>query len=290
MIDFYPTVSCGEVGKYCNIERALLPVSSWAAYALRSQEKRGLQTDMVIGRIPVPKIPKGMLHVAADCGGFVATKKWGKYKYTPEQYVQWLDALMPEWAACMDYCCEDEITSGIPGVVQERQSMTTAMAHKLWEEYRGKPWVWVPTIQGWNIEDYTRHANEMLPLIQEMQAHYQSLGKGELFRVGIGTLCARASASMIRDVVTNVASILPDVPLHLWGVKLSVMQSAISLPDQVISVDSAAWNGMFHTGREKWKTSGMTQRQYCFEVALPAYEAKIHAALSTPKQLTLDIA
>lgn len=290
MINFYPMISNGELGKYCKIERGLLPVSSWAASALRSQAKRGLTTDMVIGRIPVPKIPKGMTRVAADCGGFVATKKWGKYKYSPEQYVQWLDAVQPEWAAMMDFCCEDEITSGLAGVVKERQSMTTAMAYKLWDEYKDKDWVWVPTIQGWNVSDYIRHANEMLPLIQEMQAHYQSQGKGELFRVGIGTLCARASASMIRDVVTNVASILPDISLHLWGVKLSVMQSTISLPDQVISVDSAAWNGMFHTGREKWKTSGLTQRQYCFEVALPAYEAKIHAALSVPKQLTLDIA
>lgn len=168
-ITFYPTVSCGEIGKYSLIETALLPVSSWAGYALRNQERRGLPTDMVIGRIPVPKTPACMTNIAADCGGFVATKKWGDYKYSPEQYVEWLDALKPTWAAMMDYCCENEITSGKHGVVRDRQQRTTGMAYRLWDEYREKPWVWVPTVQGWDVADYVRHVGEMKPLIEEMR-------------------------------------------------------------------------------------------------------------------------
>jgi len=185
----------------------------------------------------------------------------------------------------MDYCCEDQITSGIADVVRRRQDSTTAMAHSLWQEYRTSPWVWVPTIQGWHVEEYRRHVAEMRPLITEMHAHY---GPGSAFRVGIGTLCARASAKMIREVVTMVAGALPGVPLHLWGVKLSVMQSGIHLPEQIVSVDSAAWNGMFATGRNLWKASGMTQREWCFKVALPTYETKIATALSQPKQMTLE--
>jgi hypothetical protein len=189
----------------------------------------------------------------------------------------------------MDFCCEDEITSGTPGVVRARQQQTTEMAHHFWDTYREASWSWVPTIQGWTVSDYRYHVQQMKPLIEEMQGYYRLRdGEHNAFRVGIGTLCARASAKMIREVVTLVAGELGNVPLHLWGVKLSVFQSPIHLPAQVTSVDSAAWNGMFRTGREKWKNSGLSQRQYCFEVALPQYEAKIKAALSRPKQMSLE--
>lgn len=278
MIIFYPTISRGELGKYANVSRALLPASSWAREEVNKYGR-------VRGSIPAPKIPETMKEIAADCGGFVATRKWGNYRYEPAQYIDWLASFSPQWAAMMDYCCEDEITSGKAGVVRERQQATTGMAWRLWDEYRSLEWAWVPTIQGWHVADYLRHASEMKPLITEMQSHYGSVSA---FRVGIGTLCARASATMIREVVTAVARELPGVPLHLWGVKLSVMQSPIHLPQQVVSVDSGAWNGMWGHGRNLWKASGYTQREWCFKVALPTYEAKIIEALSTPKQLSLE--
>lgn len=288
MLTFYPTISQGEIGKYSLIETALLPVSSWAGYALRLQERKGLPTDQVIGRIPVPKIPTCMTNIAADCGGFVATFKWGgTYRYTPEQYVEWLDVVQPTWAAMMDYCCENEITSGKSGIVRERQQKTTGMAYRFWDEYQTKPWVWVPTIQGWDVTDYVRHVGEMKSLIEEIYAYYQDRGQENIFRVGIGTLCARASASMIREVVTQVARLLPGVQLHLWGVKLGVFKSPIALPEQITSVDSAAWNGMFGHGRNLWKKTPYSQREWCFKVQLPNYEAKVHTALSQPKQREL---
>lgn len=278
MITFYPTISRGEMGKYAaGVSRALLPASSWASAEV-------LAHGRVRGKIAPVRLPASIVDGAADCGGFVATRKWGTYRYNDSQYVEWCDGWRPSWAAMMDYCCEDEITSGQPGIVRKRQDDTTAMAHHFWQQYRSASWSWVPTIQGWTVEDYRRHVQDMKPLITEMSSHY---GAGSAFRVGIGTLCARASAKMIREVVTMVASELPDVSLHLWGVKLSVMQSQIMLPEQVASVDSGAWNGMWGHGRNHWKATGMTQREWCFKVALPAYEAKINAALCQPKQATL---
>ena len=184
----------------------------------------------------------------------------------------------------MDYCCEDEITSGKAGIVRERQLRTTDMAYHFWNAYQDRPWVWVPTIQGWHVEDYQCHASELHPLIEKMQAYY---GDDSNFRVGIGTLCRRASVQMIHDVVSAVSAELPGVPLHLWGVKLGLLQSPLALPEQVVSVDSAAWNGMFRTGRERWKQSGLSQRRYCLEVALPSYLAKVEEALSEPKQIAM---
>jgi hypothetical protein len=283
VITFYPTVSCGELGKYATIPRALLPASSWARDEVNKY-------GHVRKRISVPTIPACMKDIALDCGGFVATRKWGEYKYGIEQYVEWVERINPTWAATMDFCCENEITSGREGIVRERQEKTTEMAYHFYRSYGDASWTWVPTLQGWHPRDYHRHVQDMKPLIHEMQAYYtQRDGVSSAFRVGIGTLCARASASMIREVVMMVASELPGIPLHLWGVKLSVLQSPIHLPEQVVSVDSAAWNGMFKTGRNAWKSSGLTQRQYCFEVALPAYENKIRAALLQPKQMMLNM-
>lgn len=277
MITFYPTVSRGEVTKYCNTSRILLVASSFAAEEVRKHGR-------VRNALPVPKLPESVTERAADCGGFVATFKWGDYPYTPEQYVQWLRAWNPQWAAMMDYCCEDEITSGKPGVVRERQQKTTEMAWHFWHTYRGEEWAWIPTVQGWQIEDYQCHAREMKPLIDEMRAAYAD---NPHWRVGIGTLCRRASVQMIHEVVRAVSAILPGVPLHLWGIKLGALQSPLALPESVVSVDSAAWNGLFRTGRNEWKESGLPQRRWIFDVALPRYENKVAAALSQPKQLSL---
>ncbi len=273
-LTFYPTVSRGELGKYATMTRVLLPASSWASDEVRKY-------GHVRGKLPVPRLLPHVVDRAADCGGFVATFKWKDYRYSTEQYVEWLDGWQPTWAATQDYCCEDEITAGQPGIVQERQDKTTAMAWHFWTTYRDVSWTWVPTIQGWHVEDYRRHASELRPLIQRMYAHY---GTASAFRVGIGTLCRRASVAMIHEVVGVVSQELPGVPLHLWGIKLGTLQAPLALPEQVVSMDSAAWNGMFRTGREKWKQSGLPQRRYIFDVALPQYEAKIEKALSEPKQ------
>jgi hypothetical protein len=81
----------------------------------------------------------------------------------------------------------------------------------------------------------------------------------------------------------QVSDLLPGIRLHLWGVKLGVFKSS-ALPEQVVSADSAAWNGMFRTGRNLWKQSGLSQREYCFKVALPDNQARLLVALSEPKR------
>lgn len=149
------------------------------------------------------------------------------------------------------------------------------------------PWLWVPTIQGWEVADYVRHATEMKPLIETMAAHYGDRG----FRVGIGTLCARASTRMIQAVVLAVQRVLGPVPLHLWGVKLAVLKARVQLP-QVVSVDSAAWypGGLGRDGleaRAEKEQLGLTQREHALQVALPRYLEKVEKALQEPKQMIL---
>jgi hypothetical protein len=249
---FYATIDADSIRPYIPDVPVLLPASSWARYNLRP-----------------PKLPAHITEKAADCGGFVATKIWGDYRYSPAQYVTWLASWSPRWAAMMDYCCEDEITAGKPGLVRERQEKTTRMARSCFRRYRNASWCWVPTIQGWQVEDYRRHALQLRPLLKRMADHY---GSRSSFRVGIGTLCQR--------VVTTVSDILPGYPLHLWGVKLTLLQHRASLPASVESIDSAAWNGRFGQNLEAYRQSGLSQRRYAYTVMLPAYREKVRQALA----------
>lgn len=229
----------------------MLPASSWARKKMRA-----------------PKLPSHVTHTAADCGGYVATKVWGDYRYTPAQYVDWLATFQPRWAATMDYCCEPDL----PVVTRERQERTTKVAHRFWSEFKRTPWCWVPTIQGWMVSDYIRHVRDLAPLIYEMAEYY---GPGSDFRVGIGTLCRRADSAMIRAVVQAVSWQLPGIPLHLWGVKRRSLSAA--LQTRIVSVDSAAWEGAFGRNIEQRRASGLSEREYAYLVALPRYLAKIAA-------------
>jgi hypothetical protein len=107
------------------------------------------------------------------------------------------------------------------------------------------------------------------------------------FRVGIGSLCRRNRVSHIAPVVDAVAAVLPGIPLHLWGVKVGFLKQSVSPHPQIVSVDSAAGNGRFARGLERYRQSGLSQRAYLHQVQLPAYRGKVLAALASPKQLRL---
>lgn len=257
----------------------LLPASSYARYRFR--------------RI---QIPSHITQKAADSGGFIATFKWGDYRYTPQQYVDWLSSWEPDWAATMDYCCEDEITSGRTGVVRERQQKTTGMAWRFWDDYRTTPWPWVPTVQGWKLQDYARHARDLKPLVTEMQSYYDARdGEQNAFRVGIGTLCRRTKVQEIAAIVMTVAQELPQVKcFHLWGVKKTLWSSGIAFPFDTSS-DSASWNmqayyGDFNPEWKRWKEEqailGLQEsnRSHRYKILIPQTQQEIEQSQRQIKQ------
>ena len=69
---------------------------------------------------------------------------------------------------------------------------------------------------------------------------YAARGRADDFRVCLGSLCRRTAASEIRAIVRAVAAVLPDLPLHLFGIKLGLLRQAGRLPDVVASLDSPA--------------------------------------------------
>jgi hypothetical protein len=245
-------------------------------------------------------LPASMVR-GADCGGFTAAMRWGgQYRFTRDQYLVWLAYWDPCWAATFDQPCLSE-SGGYPGpkVVEERQNWTTEKAWEFWDLHWDTPWTWTPTLTGYKIEEYERHARELTDLIRRMQAYYSDPGRIDddeesvhfenAFRVGIGSLCGRASPAFILEVVTRIQAIIGvDIPLHLWGIKLKALQSGIVLPG-VISCDTGAWNGLYGKEHEKRRKSGLTVVEYSWQVKHPAYMQKVAKAQQRPQQQGLDL-
>jgi hypothetical protein len=101
------------------------------------------------------------------------------------------------------------------------------------------------------------------------------------FRVGIGSICRRAQVPEIRRTVTAIATALLGIPLHLFGAELEVLKGWGNRPRTVISCGSAAWNGRFGAGIERFeaerKRRGFSQRQFALRVMLPRYAARVEA-------------
>lgn len=272
-MQFYATTDADSVGP------SLHPVIPAGAYLISAAS-----WWRKYKRLRVTALPPQMSPLAGDWGGFVITLRY-RFEAPPfslDELAAWYTGMGVLWGATMDYCCEPEITSA----VRKRQEKTTNAAHEAWEEYKNAPFCWVPTIQGWEVEDYSWHAAELRPLIKEMHAHY---GKKSAFRVGVGTLCKRSDANMVRRVVQAVVRELPGVPLHLWGVTHRIFDSQAALAPEVISLDSAAWNGHFGKDNELWKRSGMTRRNYAYTVALPAYRKRFALQAARPRNYEFDL-
>lgn len=265
----------------------LLPASSF--------RRKGFRT---------PRLPAGS-SVAADWGGFVASKlRGGDVGFTEDTYVTWLRKIPNlTWAAMWDLPCEPSIVE-TQGSVRLRQLWTRQHAKAFLEWYGDEPFAWVPTIQGYTLEDYKVACEDMAPLIDELHEYYATLAEdGDYlltdetepenpwanlfghFRIGVGSLCARKDVGEIQAIVNYVAGRFPGIPLHLWGVKLAALQAwAGGVPAAVTSVDSAAWNGRF--GRDiatlnaDMAARGMTQREYGYVVSLPRYLARFELTVN----------
>lgn len=248
-----------------------------------------------------PKIQPNMFPIrGADCGGFVATVRWGAhYRYQPAQYIRWLSLWKPQWAASFDVCCFiPQLTNNRlrlvypgPNEIQARQQYTTEMAEHLWIHARSFPWAWCPTVHGYFPHEYEKHARQLAPLIRQMYTWYsdpatqQEDDEVSAFRVGVGSLAGRARLPFMLDILDRIQHVLgKDIPLHLWGVKLQTLKAGIELPG-VVSLDTGAWNGLFGHEHEKRRESGLTEVEYSWRVSQPRYEQRVQHALQAPHQL-----
>ena len=157
MSDLYYTVTRNEIRPNMPAVPVLVSAAGWT---VPNQAKKPAY------RMRTPPLPEHVTERAADCGGFVATTRWGgHYRFSPDQYVGWLTKFNPKWAAIFDLCCVDMDENRqlvYPGKeeVERRQQFTTEMAHLFWGCYQELPIAFCPTIQGWHPEEYVQHARD----------------------------------------------------------------------------------------------------------------------------------
>jgi hypothetical protein len=230
-LTFYATLDASTLKPYLPNLPYLLPLASW------------WRRDVQLKR--PPRLPAHLTHVAVDCGSYTLAQHQVQpgFHFTAEQYAAWIRALGPaaRWAVLPDWPCEG---ASAPEV-RRRQIATTVTAVDVLSNHLDVPWCWCPVLQGQRVEVYLRHAIDVAAWVYELHEVYAARGQAEAFRVCLGSLCRRNSVAEIRNIVSSVARVLPKLVLHLFGVKLSVLQQTGDLPDAVVSVDSAAWTSRF---------------------------------------------
>lgn len=294
-LTFYATLDASTLKPYLEDLPYLLPLASW------------WRSDVQLKR--PPRLPPQLSHVAIDCGSYTLAQHQVEpgFQFTAERYVSWIRAVGPavKWAVLPDWPCEKVGASE----VRRRQVATTNTAVDVLSEYLNAAWCWCPVLQGQHVDDYLRHAIDIAAWAYDLRDVYASRGQADAFRVCVGSLCRRNSVAEIRTIVRDLAQVLRGLPLHLFGVKLDVIQQTGYLPDAVVSIDSAAWTGRFAHQIDvsvdeqrrtcaacrivepaRWNTAparcsrcggplGVTQREYGVLIALPRYRARLERAL-----------
>jgi hypothetical protein len=305
-VEFYATITPDQVKPYMAPTTLMVTATGYW--------RTGAKGDA----IPPVVLPADLLAdvrttIAADSGGFEAAYRYGKYPFSFEAYVRWLSTIPNlTWAALPDLPVEKQLARTYENV-RQRQELTLAYARDFWAEYtendeiRQVPWTWVPTIQGRTVDDYVWMAEELAPLLLEQMSEYAFNAYGwdrydsmfndtdaeraalfakaerhdRYWRVGIGSLCKRKSMRQVVDIVGALVQRLPECKFHLWGVALGAMDAlrVAGLLGSIASFDTGAFNQRWYAGQHAHKAVGMTQREYTWKVAWPAYRAKVDAAL-----------
>lgn len=291
---FYRTLWYGSLRRSVPLPPGpyLLPFSSW--YAASPD-----------GYLLVPGLPEGMRY-SVDCGGFRYTHA-GQYPFRFLDYLNWCQALWPapHWVAMPDWVgmtiqsyngwrpvtsqllmLADVFSSKIGRLApaQIHQMRTAFASYLVWDLYRDAVPCWVPILQGGrDVGEYAWAAHFMKPLICEMQRYYGPPGE---FRVGIGSIIRRTS-QQIQGIVAAVATILPGISLHCFGIKLrhyQLMRAAFPSSIPEVSSDSSEWEGQrvrgSVPGRKAWQESGMRQLAFGYYKWLPIYEERLRLAWS----------
>lgn len=179
---------------------------------------------------------------ALDSGGFSELSLYGGWRTTPEEYVAAVKRYdreigQLEWAAGMDWMCEDAMIARTGLSLEEHQRRTVAnfvLLEQLWFEdddadvHPEAPFM--PTVQGQDVASYLR-CWDMFGEAGVDLSRYPS--------VGVGSVCRRQHTGEIREVLEALRDRDPGVPLHGYGVKT---QGLRIYGDLLASSDSLGWS------------------------------------------------
>ncbi len=166
-----------------------------------------------------------------DSGAFSEININGKYTFTPEEYLKYIELHQPRLFFNMDYMCEPFVLEKTGLTIRQHQEKTIENQIKitdLLKNYNIKG-EFAGCIQGWNIDDYLHHIDMLKSqgLITE--------------KMGVGSVCRRNSKKDIIEILQAVKQELPNTKLHGFGVKTDILKERI-IYDYLDSCDSMAWS------------------------------------------------
>lgn len=188
-----------------------------------------------------------------DSKGFTELKKHGCWTISKRDYARDAQRFQREigpmrFASIQDWMCEDLILNKTGLSISEHQMRTIRSYFDLCELAPHVPWL--PILQGYEIDDYLRHADQYAKRGVDLT--------GQL--IGLGSVCKRQREKSIVDLTRRLAPI----QLHGFGCK----RSAFRLGARLASADSMAWS--FGARWDKIRLPGHTHKNCanCLEYAL----------------------
>jgi len=178
------------------------------------------------------RLPQAGAPWVLDSGGYSELSRppyaWQR---TPRQYVTEVRRYMQEvgqlaWAVVQDWMCEPWILKNTGLDIPEHQYRSVVSYLDLMLRAPEVPWC--PVLQGWQVDDYLRHADM-----------YERAGVRlrELPIVGIGSVCRRQGTRGAVDLLVRLSS--AGLRLHGFGLKTTALRALSSF---LASSDSMAWS------------------------------------------------
>jgi len=174
------------------------------------------------------ELPKCKGNFLMDSAGFTELSDFGKYTFDIDEYLQCVRRFNPDYFVNMDWMCESTILEKTGKTTHFHINATIEnyyhMIQKMTEDEIKKC---LPVIQGFTIQEY-------LYCIER----YEKNGLIAPY-MGVGSVCRRGSTSEIAKILSIIKGELPNVKLHGFGVKKSVLDL---IPNNLLhSIDTAAY-------------------------------------------------
>lgn len=175
--------------------------------------------------------PRATTPWALDSGGFTELNLYGGWRTTPAEYVaavrRYDDELgCLEWASPQDWMCEPWVVAKTGLSVAEHQRRTVENYLELMD--LAPDLGFIPVLQGWEMDDYLRHADAYAEAGVDLAA---------LPVVGIGSVCRRQATGQIAAIFDMLRA--EGLSMHGFGVKSAGLAQ---YADQLVSADSLAWS------------------------------------------------
>ena len=166
---------------------------------------------------------------ALDSGGFTELTLYGKWETTPHSYIAHVRRYNDQignldFASPQDWMCEPHMMQRTGKTITEHQRLTIESVLTLRTLAPDLPII--PVLQGWDTDDYLRHAEAYDKAGIDLEAEST---------VGIGSICRRQATWQAAEIAMR----LQPLKMHAFGAK----QDAIALYGSLLaSCDSMAWS------------------------------------------------